>query len=171
MCYKIQIGKEIVIRYQDKVDFLLEEMEVRPSQETLVISYPSSICFSKQRFGLRKQSLIINARLETIKNKPSFRNLERCIIPVSTFFEKDFAGMEHEFFQKEKIMFLAGLKNEEEFVIVTTKPNPSMSLIHDRMPFILPKKMANAWLLGKDISSFVPEEVFTINELEQISLF
>ncbi|MDO4465755.1 MAG: SOS response-associated peptidase family protein [Bacillota bacterium] len=159
------------MRYQDRVDFLLEEMEVKPTQETLVISYASKIHFSKLRFGLQKQSLVINARLETIQEKPTFRHLERCIVPVSSFFEKDFSGIEHEFYQKEKIMFLAGLKNEEEFVIVTTKPNDSMSRLHDRMPFILPKKLADAWLLGKDITSYIPEEVNQKNQLEQLSLF
>lgn len=170
MCYKIQIGENVIRRYKDKVNFELEEMEVKPTMQTLVISYPGHIEFSKQRFGLMKQSLIINARLETLQEKFSFKHLERCIIPASTFFEKDFSGMEHEFFQ-ESILFLAGLKNEEEFVIITTKPNASMKEIHDRMPFVLSKKMADAWLLGKDISTYVPEAVYSKEENEQISLF
>ncbi|TAL28744.1 MAG: SOS response-associated peptidase [Alphaproteobacteria bacterium] len=104
---------------------------------------------------------IINARLETLHEKPSFRDAKRCVIPANGFFEWDRSGKPSrpfDFHLAENAPFaLAGLFDEwtnpatgevrETFAIVTTAASPVVAKIHDRMPVILrtPEAMA-AWI-------------------------
>jgi putative SOS response-associated peptidase YedK len=112
----------------------------------------------------------LNARGETIFEKPSFRNSaknKRCIIYVDGFYEHyHFKGKTFPFYVNRKDnepMALAGLWSDwldEEtgelintFSIVTTTGNSMMTKIHNnpksagpRMPVILPDDLADKWL-------------------------
>lgn len=114
----------------------------------------------------------LNARGETIFEKPSFRNAaryRRCILPVDGFYEYHHTpdGLKIPFYikpKKDEKMLLAGLweewDNEKEGIfrrtctIVTTKGSPMLSKIHNnpklkepRMPVILHPEMAEKWVL------------------------
>lgn len=106
--------------------------------------------------------LLINARAETIAEKPAFRAAardRRCLIPVSGFFEwtKDEDGNRLPWFihpAKGEALALAGVyqswdKGDEPVTtcaIVTTGANAPMSKIHHRMPVILAEKDWPLWL-------------------------
>ncbi|NND79337.1 MAG: SOS response-associated peptidase [Maribacter sp.] len=116
----------------------------------------------------------LNARGETIFEKPSFRisaRNHRCIIYVDGFYEHHhFKGKTYPFYVHRKDnnpMGLAGLwsqwKNDETggtintFTIVTTKGNPLLAKIHNnpklkepRMPLILPQELEDKWLEHHD---------------------
>lgn len=125
----------------------------------------------KDRAQLRKLwNNTLNARGETIFEKPSFRNAaqhSRCIIYIDGFYEHHhFKGKTYPFFiQKKNLvpMVLAGLWSEwydgetntmlNTFSIVTTVGNSLMAKIHNnpklegpRMPVILPSEMEDQWL-------------------------
>jgi putative SOS response-associated peptidase YedK len=108
---------------------------------------------------------MINARAETIMEKPSFRQAfqkRRCIIPADGFFEwrKSAEGKTpstpYYITLKEREPFaFAGLwetwRNPEgeeilSCTIITTAANELMLPIHDRMPVILPKEVCWQWL-------------------------
>ena len=107
---------------------------------------------------------LINARGETVAEKPSFREAfkrRRCLMPASGFYEwQKIAGAKvkqpyYITLQSGEPMTFAGLweawKNPEgEIVesctIVTTEANEMMAKLHDRMPVILDKKDWDAWL-------------------------
>ena len=101
---------------------------------------------------------IINAKSETALSKPLFaksmRNY-RCIVPASKYFEwqkLDNKKIKHEFYLPEKILYIAGCYRLEagsavpSFVILTRAASDSISVIHDRMPVILPKSRVHEWL-------------------------
>lgn len=112
----------------------------------------------------------LNARGETIFEKPSFRESaksKRCLIYVDGFFEhhhfKNKTYPYYIFKKDESPMIFAGLWNDwtdkstEEilntFSIVTTSANPMMAKIHNnpklegpRMPVILEEEYADEWL-------------------------
>lgn len=44
------------------------------------------------------------------------------------------------------MLYMAGIYENDQFVILTTKANPSVNAIHNRMPLILDKKLCRAWL-------------------------
>ena len=113
-------------------------------------------------------SKMINARAETLAEKPSFRDAfkkHRCIIPASGFYEwqKGSKGAKQPFYfrMKEKQVFgFAGLYEEwldketgeqiETFTIITTEANKVLEPIHERMPVILKSKDYDQWLDAKE---------------------
>jgi len=103
----------------------------------------------------------INARAETISEKPSFREAfqkRRCLVPADGFWEWETIGKKKipwKFARPDSEEFcMAGLweswmdegKPLETFTIITTSPNGLVSPVHDRMPVILAPKEAEGWL-------------------------
>ncbi|WP_439882163.1 SOS response-associated peptidase [Pontibacter sp. MBLB2868] len=105
----------------------------------------------------------INARAETLLDKPSFRGLvsrRRCLVPADGFYEwrKTAAGkVPYRFLLKDEALFsFAGLWDEwtdpetgevtESFTIITTEANGLVRPTHDRMPVILSPDAEAAWL-------------------------
>lgn len=125
----------------------------------------------------------LNARGETIFEKPSFRNSakrKRCLIYIDGFYEHHHNNKKtYPFYiskKDETPLILAGLWSEwknpdtniiqTSFGIVTTKANTLMSKIHNnpklkepRMPFILSDKIADNWL--KPIHNKLDEQQIT----------
>jgi len=108
----------------------------------------------------------MNARAETLFDKPSFRHLvrtKRCLIPACGFFEwRYLLGKNYPYYiylKDRKYFSFAGLwdcwydkeKNNTIFTytIITCKSNNLMSKIHNkkkRMPVILPKEIERRWI-------------------------
>lgn len=104
-------------------------------------------------------SKMINARSETLEEKPSYRNAfkrRRCIIPASGFYEWHTKTREPYYISpKEDILSLAGLwehwqspEGSELYscTIITTAANHLMQPIHERMPVIIDKSALDIWL-------------------------
>lgn len=113
-------------------------------------------------------SLLINARAESVLDKPAFRNAmrrRRCLFPADGFYEWKREG-------KAKTPMLIQLKSGEPFafaglyefwkppesdspvkscVIITAAPNALMEEIHDRMPAILKPQAYDLWLTPGDL--------------------
>ena len=105
---------------------------------------------------------LINARAETLAEKPSFRNAfkrRRCLIPTTGFYEWQARGKKKQPLYirlvREKLFAFAGIFEEwngpngellETCAIVTTTANELMRTIHDRMPVILHPGDYDAWL-------------------------
>jgi putative SOS response-associated peptidase YedK len=110
----------------------------------------------------RTFSLVINARGESVLEKPAFRNAmkrRRCLFPADGFYEWKRAGERKQpYFVRLKSgqpMAFAGLweswmgPNGEEMetaAIVTTTASRSIAHIHDRMPVIVPPEAFDFWL-------------------------
>ena len=108
----------------------------------------------------------MNARGETIYEKPSFRNAakkQHCLVLVNGFYEwRSFQGKNYPYYislQDEELFALAGLwegwqdpVSEEliySFSVVTTEANPLMAQVHNkkkRMPVILPRPLERMWI-------------------------
>ena len=105
-------------------------------------------------FGLKPQ---INARAETIAEKPSFRgdvSAGRCLVPASAFYEWRHAGRDkgqpYAVCPKEDDFFaFAGLfrscQGAAECVIITTAANDMLTEIHPREPVMLAKADWHDW--------------------------
>ena len=141
--------------------------------------------WSKDR-NIQKQTL--NAKIETIAEKPSFRESinRRCLVLVKGFYEwkwlDDKGKQKHKHFLRlpdQDIMALGGIYSRwndkvtgEElttFSIVTTQANELMAQIHNtkhRMPVILPGRMQQEWLGERGIQDFA----FPNHEAELIAV-
>ena len=107
---------------------------------------------------------MINARAETIAERPAYRNAFerfRCLIPADGFYEwQQLAGERrkqpfHITTADGGLFAFAGLWSvwhrgqPEELrscTIITTAANSAVAPIHDRMPVILPREAENLWL-------------------------
>lgn len=137
------------------------------------------------KWGLKSsdnKGIIINARLETLTKKPTFRKLvdtKKCIVPAYAFYEwKDNIGRSKEkyIFKKEnEVIYMAGIydiyepeenkqlsmfdneqpKKEIHFSIITKDANASVKEIHHRMPLILGKDEIKKWLMSDNIDDII----------------
>ncbi len=122
-------------------------------------------------------SRMINARGETVAEKPSFRGslkYKRCLILADGFYEwKATEG------KKTKTPFFIHMKDRQPFAfaglwdswnspdgshirsctIITTEPNDLMAMIHDRMPVILHPRDYAKWL---DPSPQTPDQLLPL---------
>jgi len=106
--------------------------------------------------------LLINARAETIAEKPAFKaaaRARRCLIPASGFYEwtKDAQGNRLPWYissaDKTPLVF-AGVwqdweregRTHRSCAIVTCAANPTMAQIHARMPVVLRREDFSLWL-------------------------
>ncbi|HHS88790.1 MAG TPA: SOS response-associated peptidase [Rhodobacteraceae bacterium] len=124
--------------------------------------------------------LLINARAETIAEKPAFKAASRerrCLIPANGFYEwtKDEAGNRLPWFiyrkDRQPLAFAGVWQNwrrgNEEVAtcaIITTKANSTISRIHHRMPVIIKETDFGLWLgeEGKGVTRLMqaPEDDF-----------
>jgi putative SOS response-associated peptidase YedK len=119
-------------------------------------------------------SRMINARAETLAEKPSFRNaykLRRCLILADGFYE-----WQNDPETKNKIPFYIQINNGKPFAfagiwedwhskdgsqilstaIITTEPNDFLRPIHKRMPVILSQENYSTWLQPGEVN---PEQL------------
>ena len=105
---------------------------------------------------------LINARAETVLEKPSFRRpfaRQRCLVLADGFYEwrtTDRGKMPYRFVVRDGAPFaFAGLwdswhdpagSERRTFTILTTQPNDLVAPIHNRMPVILPDDAYEQWL-------------------------
>jgi len=135
--------------------------------------------FRLMRWGLvpawvkdpRKFSLLINARAETVLEKPAFKNAikrRRCVVPADGYYEwQDRDGRKRPFFihrRDGKPVGFAALAetwmgpNGEEVetaAILTTDANHTLRHIHSRMPAVIPPDAFDLWLDCRSVEASV----------------
>jgi len=149
---------------------LAPRYNIAPSQAVAVIANGTSRKLEFFKWGLipswakdpKIGNRLINARAETLAEKPSFRaalKKRRCLILADGFYEwkkeaKTKTPMYLQLKGGEPFAF-AGLwetwkSPDDELIksctIITTGPNALVEKIHDRMPVILPVKAYDLWL-------------------------
>lgn len=159
--------QDIMREVQQKVDAYAAKMaevktgEIFPTNIVPVIT-PNGAALMK--WGFKKfdgSGQIINARSETLLEKPMFRKPllegQRCLVPASNYFEwqtpPEGKKIKHAIFNPSApVIYMAGLYRLEKesdlpvFVIMTKDAAPNLSVIHNRMPVISRKEDALAWL-------------------------
>lgn len=149
-----------------------------PSQNLPVISNHDPDQLSFYHWGLipswAKEKAIgynlINAKSETILEKPSYKNAfrsRRCLVPADSFFEwkQDREKDPYRILMKdEKPFSMAGIWDHwtspdgeiiYSFSILTTSPNALLEGIHNRMPVILEQSDEKQWLAATSESELI----------------
>lgn len=134
---------------------ILTVVQHGPNREATLLQWGLIPSWSKEPKG------IINARVETIDEKPSFKESfekRRCLILADGFYEWERNGKISQpyFFQmKDGVPFaFAGIWDRWRYedrtitscAIITTTANELLAEIHTRMPVILPTESYDLWL-------------------------
>lgn len=143
---------------QQVLGIVLHDGEVRQAQEFRWGLIPS---WAKDA---REAARRINARSETVADKPSFRSAfrsRRCLIPADGFYEwKSIPGQKKKQpcwigVRDQPLVAFAGLWEQWQppegdplttCTILTTAANSAVASLHDRMPVILPPETFDRWL-------------------------
>jgi putative SOS response-associated peptidase YedK len=175
-------GRFGLIADKDDIEalFALLELEGFPPRYNIAPTQPIAVVrfaggkrqFALLRWGLlppwvkdpRDFALLINARGESVLEKPAFRNAmrrRRCLIPADGFYEwKSGQGGKQAYYIRSRAggpMAFAGLwevwtgPNGEELetvAIVTTTANRQLAPLHARMPVIIQPDAFDVWLDG-----------------------
>ena len=126
-------------------------------------------------------SKMINARLETVLEKPSFSSLvhnKRCIVIADGYYEwaKPDNQPYYIFDKKNKILPLAGLWTSWKYsnsitlftyTVITTTPANNIKNIHNRMPLVLKPRVMEKWL---DYNKFTISECLSDIKHEKLDL-
>jgi putative SOS response-associated peptidase YedK len=157
-------------------DDIVPRYNIAPSQPVAVIPNTGDNTLAMYKWGLipswAKDPAIgdrmINARAETLAEKPSFRNAyrrRRCLILADGFYEwkqnPDLKTKQPMYIrlQDHGPFAFAGLwevwktpdgADVHSCTIITTQPNSLMESIHNRMPVILPPETYSEWLTPED---------------------
>jgi putative SOS response-associated peptidase YedK len=109
----------------------------------------------------------VNAKGETLKDKPSFRNAwqkgRRCLIPANGYYEWKKDGERKQPYHVQipdgSLFAFGGLWERchtnsgnviESCTIITTPPTSALEPLHFRMPLIIPRHSYERWLGGDD---------------------
>jgi putative SOS response-associated peptidase YedK len=184
-----------VFNYAERPNFPAR-FNIAPTQPVPVVRIDNGRrSFALVRWGLipswakdpRELSLLINARAESVLDKPAFRNAmkrRRCLIPADGFYEwKQDGERKRPFYAAAKeLVAFAGLwepwmgPNGEEVetaCIITTPANRTLRPLHDRMPAVIPRGAFDMWLDGANVDAETaaallvpaPEDTFAAHEV------
>lgn len=159
---------------------LMVRYNIAPQNRAPVVTMHEEQLVSREMtWGLRgfENRLVTNAKSETARHKPLFRNAwaqRRCVIPADGFYEWKAEGrakLPYRFVRNDDALFwFAGLWDDsapstddapaqERFVILTREANSDVQRLHDRMPLILTHDEIEAWLSPETSREWVPNGV------------
>lgn len=163
---KTQINQQFQVNSSDNLE--ISRYNIAPSQQVMAVrSTDTGRKVSWMKWGLVPSWVkdlsswkgnLINARSETISQKPSFKSgfqKRPCLIPASGFYE--WRDRQPYYFHQDKPLFaFAGIweiwsdpDSEEEIIsctILTTKAQGIIESIHHRMPVLLSEDNYGSWL-------------------------
>ena len=167
------IIEELAIQEWEDPDNYLPNYNIAPTQTSPILIDAGIRRVKPMRWGLIPSwskdmsfgARMINARAETIQEKPSFRNLlpnGRCIVITDGYYEwrKTGTGKQPYYIHhpEGRLLPMAGLwdrwinengKSVFSYTVITTTPRPDLAFIHDRMPVILGCDNIDTWLQTK----------------------
>lgn len=150
---------------------------IAPGNEMPVIVRAGENHATVMRWGLipswtrdiRAARPLINARAETLAEKPAFCGLlrsRRCLVPASGFYEWKKEGKKKSPYYLrlpgEPLFAFAGLYDQwhnpegvtvSSYTIITCDANPLVATLHNRMPVILSREAEERWLAPDPISA------------------
>ena len=173
-----------IVKSAIKIDDL-QNYNAHPYQDLPVIKkYLNGNTLEKLKWGivpswskLKDFKPLINARLETIDQKVTFKKLiqlNRCVVVADGFYEwkrEDKIKTPYYFQRKDKKnIYIAGIYTENFFCMVTEEARENIRVIHNRQPVILNEIDINKYLnIEINGSSFLQNAKKPVLEFYEIS--
>ncbi|HDY75185.1 MAG TPA: SOS response-associated peptidase [Candidatus Marinimicrobia bacterium] len=182
MCGRFTLTKdkeEIEERFEIHIDptMFSKTYNAAPNQILPIITNDIQEQASFHRWGLiphwakdeRIGNKLINARAETITEKPSFRDAvqkRRCLVITDGFYEWKRSGTNKQPYRitltDESLFAYAGLweswsapdgREVRSFTIITVEPNELIKPIHNRMPAMLSQETEKVWISDEPLET------------------
>jgi len=128
-----------------------ERYNIAPSQEVVVVE--DTFKATKLKWGFQQNwsstsKLLINARIETLDQKLSFKNYKKCLIPASGWYEWASIGgarIPYYFTTSADWFYMAGIEVEGLLIVLTKQADDQLHHIHDRMPLVFSNTYDQMW--------------------------
>ncbi|MGB5810482.1 MAG: SOS response-associated peptidase, partial [Polyangiales bacterium] len=167
MCgrYTLSCGGEAGLREELPFDAFSEtRLELRPrynvapGQDNPVVTFDGERAeLRNARWGFERGTggLLVNARSETASQSERFGNAYargRCLVPADGFFEwRREGGLRQPYLFRPEgggLLLMAGLLEDDRYVVLTCSATGAAADIHDRMPVQLRAEDAQRWLVA-----------------------
>ena len=150
------------------------DWNIKPTQDVYIVkndsleiaSWGLIASWSKTKAeALKSQSAAINARSETVHEKPTFKNAfrrSRCLVPASGYYEwatelGKYKPRQPVYISRDdgKMLAFAGIHDQwvspqgevrDSVAIITREAVGDLATVHSRMPIFLPKDRWEAWM-------------------------
>ena len=159
-----------------------QDIYIVKNQEITIASWGLIAPWSKNsNDALRSQSQAINARSESVHEKPTFRNAfrqRRCLVPATGYYEwatelGRYKTKQPVFISRddEKLLAFAGIFDRwispegeirDSVAIITRDAAGDLARVHNRMPLFLPRERWGAWM-DSDVTDV--EEIRTLMQV------
>lgn len=159
-----------------------QDIYIVKNQEITIASWGLIAPWSKNsNDALRSQSQAINARSESVHEKPTFRNAfrqRRCLVPATGYYEwatelGRYKTKQPVFISRddEKLLAFAGIFDRwispegeirDSVAIITRDAVGDLAKVHNRMPLFLPRERWGAWM---DSNVTDVEEIRTLMQI------
>ena len=158
MCGRYTLINKSAVKEKFNIN-IAQNYNICPSMEVLVLTNEISLMkWSYSPSWAKNPMNLINARYETIKEKPSFSKARRCVLIMDGWYEwKRYFDWDRRENKKDpyyhhldsELIFAGGLYNESGCVCVTKKSVTPISQIHNRQPLLLEESQIENWLNGE----------------------
>jgi putative SOS response-associated peptidase YedK len=172
------IIEELAIEEWEDPDNYLPSYNIAPTQISPILIYTDRRLMRPMRWGLvpfwaKDKSIgskLINARAETVNQKPSYQNLvprRRCLAIADGYYEwKQEGSIKQPYYIHDpegKLLLFAGLWDiwqdpevgtVHSYTIMTKKASGTISSLHHRMPVAIPHGAIDTWIQTKQYSPF-----------------
>lgn len=187
MCGRFLLDREIseiIKKYKIKNNKVTEYNvgDFYPSKKAPIILDEESKTITLAKWGFsnsNNKKVVINARSETITEKPMFKNAilgSRCVIPANLFYEWKDEGNRKKTkykirFYDNDLILLGGIyrisydtnqREQMSFVIITTEAEGDIKAIHHRMPLIINNDELDLWI-NKNTSTRLVKQILKSN--------
>jgi putative SOS response-associated peptidase YedK len=170
------IIEELAIEEWENPDNYIPNYNIAPTQSSPILIDNGKRIVKAMRWGLipawakddKFGARMINARIETLLEKQSYRNLvssNRCIVITDGYYEwKRDGDKKVPYYLKDpndKLLPMAGLYDMwrhpdgfliPSYTIITKEAQKDIATIHNRMPVILPQEHLDEWLKTENSS-------------------
>ncbi len=164
------IIEELAIEEWENPDNYIPSYNIAPTQTSPIIIDNGKRIVKPMRWGLipswakddKFGAKMINARIETLTEKPSYRSLvktNRCIVIADGYYEwRKTVNGKIPYYIKDlnnNILPMAGLydvwRNQDDeliysYTVITKDAQKELAIIHNRMPLILHREHIDEWL-------------------------
>ena len=169
MCGRFTLKNNEKVKELYDID-IVPNYNVSPSSQVVVLtSGPEMMNWSYSPSWAKTPMNIINARIETLDEKPSFKEAKRCVFITDGWYEwkrwfdwKRRENNKDPYYHTvdDNIIHMAGIYNSTGCAIVTQQSLGVLKEIHHRQPVLLGDDEINEWLAGATVqNSKVPESI------------